>query len=277
MSTTHHYVVLRLAPDQIRGEIINVGIALWSTDKPVRVINMAALNKLRAIDSSWSSAQLTQWVKNIELICSAHRNTRDQLLALERFGFCDSHAVGMFVTDDDKALHLHIARLKTTYVANKPTDEKPKKEKRTRLQKALRDQFDRMQVLGNKPEDLTEHLVVPNLPVPSQPDLKNDFVYKNGVYRITQTIDYNVQPEGLHQKLTEACVKSTAAEIAMRAYGSDTRLYAVLDIPKEYCDAADHHVDLLLAKGFEVFHFSEPSDMSRYLSEATPSMAATKN
>ena len=273
MSTTYHYVVLRLAPDQMRGEVINVGVALWGVGAPMRVITMAPLNKLRALDASWDSAKLTRWVQNIELLCSAHGGIGEQVACLERFGFCDAQAVGMFTAETDKDVHTHIARLRATYVSNKSREEQPKREKRTRLQKALRDQFGRMQVLGSKPEDLAQHLVVPNMPVPSQPELKNDFVYKNGVYRITQTIDYHVQPEGIHQKLMEACVKSTAAELAKREYGNDTKLYAVLDIPQAYEESADSHIDLLLAKGFEVFHFNAAADMDRYIQAAAPAVA----
>jgi hypothetical protein len=270
MSTTYNYVVLRLAPDQMRGEVINVGIALWGGDAPMRIITMATLNKLRALDATWDSARLTRWVQNIELLCSAHGSITDQLACLERFGFCEAQAIGMFTADTEKEAQEHLTRLRATYVSNKSKEDQPKREKRTRLQKALRDQFGRMQVLGSKPEDLFQHLVVPNLPVPSQPELKTDFVYKNGVYRITQTIDYHVQPDGIHHKLMEACVKSTAAELAKREYGNDTRLYAVLDIPQAYEDAADSHIDLLLAKGFEVFHFGAPADMEKYISQALP-------
>ena len=270
MNTTYHYVVLRLAPDRMRGEVINVGIVLFQDGAKPRTLIMATLNKLRAIDAAWDSQRLSAWAANIDTIVSSRNSAREQVQALGRFGFCEPEAVGMFTADSQAKLLEQIAAIKVAYVANRARAEKPKREKRTRLQTALRDQFERMQVLGHAADDVANHLVVPNLPVPAYPELKNDFVYKNGVYRITQTIDYHVAPDSLHQKLQEACVKSTAAELSVKQYGPNTQRYAVVDIPEEFKDAADAHIDLLLAQGFEVFHFNQPPEMERYLSQATP-------
>ena len=110
------------------------------------------------------------------------------------------------------------------------------------------------------------------MPVAGYPELKSDFVYKNGTYRITQTIDYHVAPDSLHNKLTEVCVKSTAAELAMKEYGQETKRLAVLDIPEEYLDATDAHIDLLSAQGFEIFHFNKHESMTKYLAKAVPSV-----
>lgn len=270
MNSTYNYVVLRLAVDQMRGEIINVGLLLLGPQEPARAIMMATLNKLRAIDASWSSQRLSAWVDNIHTILDNYHTPTSQVQALARFGFCEGDAVGMFTADTPAELSKHLTRIKAVYVSNKTKEETPKREKRTRLQTALRDQFKRMQVLGDTVDDLAAHLVVANVPVAGHPDLKADFVYKNGTYRITQTIDYHVALDSLHNKLMEACVKSTAAELAAQGYGSDTKRLAVLDIPQEFADSTDGHIDLLLAQGFEVFHFGNAQSMGQYFERAVP-------
>lgn len=270
MSSSYFYTVLRLAADAQRGEVINVGVVLFHADAPARVITMATLNKLRAINASWDSQKLSAWGENISAILRARTGMEAQLKALVNFGFCEAGAVGMFTAEDDGQVQKCLAHIKATYVANKAQADKPQRERRTRLQTLLREQFSKMHVLGHDANDLANHLVVPNMPVPKQSELKNDFVYKNGVYRITQTIDYNVSADGIHQKLQEACVKSTAATMAAREYGPGTKQYAVLDIPEAYADATDSHIDLLIAHGFEVFHFGNAQSMSEYLRKATP-------
>lgn len=270
MSTTYHYVVLRLAPDQMRGEVINVGVALFPTDEDARVVTMATLNKLRAIDATWDTQRLAAWTKSVQMVLAHERGIAAQTRALARFGFCEADAVGMFIADTAEDVAKRLKAIRTTYIANKANEDRPKREKRTRLQTALREQFKKMHVLGNDADDIANHLVVANVPVPAHSELKNDFVYKNGVYRITQTIDYHVAPDSIHQKLTEACVKSTAAELAMKTYGPQTQRLAVLDIPHGMEDATDTHVDLLLAQGFEVFHFGDRQSMGEYLKRATP-------
>lgn len=273
MKTTYHYVVLRLAPDQTRGEIINVGVVLFPANENARVVTMATLNKLRALDASWDSQRLITWTQGVQMVLDNERGVTGQIKALARFGFCEPEAIGMFSVDGPEQLALRLQAIKATYVANKANEDRPKREKRTRLQTALREQFKKMHVLGNDTGDIAKHLVVANVPVPSYDDLKTDFVYKNGVYRITQTIDYHVAPDSVHNKLAEACVKSTAAELAMKSYGPDTQRLAVLDIPAGMEEVTDQHVDLLLAQGFEVFHFGDSASMSDYLKKATPDAA----
>jgi hypothetical protein len=270
MSTTYHYVVLRLAPDDLRGEIINVGVMLLHDAQAPKIVMMATLNKLRAIDASWDMLRLLAWTENIHTIVQHCKTASVQVQVLGSFGFCDPDAVGTFHAETDTELANAISELRRTYVANRATAEKPKREKHTRLQTAMREQFKRMQVLGDTVDDIAAHLVVANVPVAGYPDLKADFVYKNGTYRITQTIDYHVALDSLHNKLMEACVKSTAAGLAVKGYGADTKRLAVLDIPQEFADSTDGHVDLLIAQGFEVFHFSDTQSMGQYFARAVP-------
>lgn len=267
---TYHFSVLRLSSDKTRGEVINVGVVLFSPDEAPRVIMMATLNKLRALDVTWTSQKLAAWSSNIAAILASQRGIRAQVSALARFGFCEADAVGMFIAESPEELAKKVGAIKRTYVANRAHDEQQPREKRTRLQTALRNQFSKMHVLGHTADDVANHLVVPNLPVPDHPELKSDFVYKNGVYRITQTIDYNVAADGLHQKLQEACVKGTAAGLAARAYGPSTKRYVVVDIPEPFKDATDAHIDLLIAQGFEVFQFNDSASMREYLQVAAP-------
>ena len=272
MNATYHYVVLRLAADQMRGEIINVGIVLFSESLPPRAIMMATLNKLRAIDSTWNSERLHAWADNINTILQHNSTASACVQTLGRFGFCEPKALGSFQASSSAEEAKQIADIKATYVANHAIEPKPKKPRKTRLQSALRDQFKRMQVMGESAEDVALHLVVENMPVPECPGLKTDFLYKNGVYRLTQTLDYRISPDALHQKLTEACVKSTAAELAARHYGHDTMRLAVVDIPPELLDATDTHMDLLLAQGFKVFHFNNAVEMSSYYERSAPQL-----
>ena len=272
MNTTHHYVVLRLAPNDLRGEVINVGIVLLSPDQAPQTIVMATLNKLRALDSSWSTQKLNAWRENINAILANYSTPSAQVQALGRFGICDADAVGVFTAATAEETARELGRIKAVYIANRQREDAPKREKRTRLQTVLREQFKKMQVLGETMDDIAAHLVVPNVPVIGYPELKADFVYKNGTYRVTQTIDYNVSRDSLHSKLAEACVKSTAAELAFKAYGPATKRLAVLDIPEAYADVTDAHIDLLIAQGFEVFHFTDEKSMAEYMTKAVPQL-----
>jgi hypothetical protein len=266
-------VVLRLAPDTLRGEVINVGIVLFSPDEPPRVIMMAPLNKLRAIDSRWDSAKLTHWRDNVEAIVRNGSNPQRIVSSLSSWGFCDEQAVGLFSAGTKADVAKEIAEVRRTYVAARAPAAEQVREPRTRLQAALRKQFKLMHVLGKDAGELAEHKVIANVPVPDHPAFKADFVYKNGVYRVTQTLDYFVSPESMPQKLAETCLKAAAVEMAEQAWGPDTQKFAVVHIPEALRDVTDDHLDLLLHKNFQIFHFGT-NDMDRYLKLAAPIASA---
>lgn len=264
MKQRYHYVVLRLKTNDLRNEIINVGIVLFDESLKPTVITMAPLNKLRAIDTSWDAARLSQWTMRVHDVVDMAKDAKELLATLGRFGYCDQKAIGMFMASSKREVDENISEIKRVYVANKSGAERQQKEKKSKLQILLKEQFERMQVLGSTMEDLANHMVVPNVPVPEHPGLKSDFLFKNGVYRITQTIDYNVAPDSLHNKLSEACVKSTAADLAIENYGIETKKFAVLDVPKEFINSVDRHIDLLYIKGFEIFKFDDATNMDLY-------------
>lgn len=273
MNSTYHYVVLRLSTDDLRGELINVGLVLFPPAGGPQLFVLATLNKLRAIDATWDSARLAEWTSSVQQIVTLEKTPSRILGSLGRFKYCDPEAVGSFVADSHAEVAENIADIKATYIANRAAAERRTRERKTRLHTALKEQFKRMQVLGAEVEDVGQHLVVPNVPVPNHPELKTDFVYKNGDYRITQTIDYHIAPDSVHNKLAEACVKSTAAELAMKTYGAGALRLAVFDIPEALSDAADAHVDLMHAQGFEIFHFRNPQSMADYLLKGAPASA----
>lgn len=270
VNTTYHYLVLRLATDDLRGETINVGFVLFHDGDKPKVLLAATLNKLRAIDATWDTPRLARWTENVRRLVDQQGSVRAVISTLGSFGLCDPNAIGMFTADTPAEVEKNLAEIRTTYVSNKSRETLPKRDKRPRLQTLLKEQFKRMHVLGSGVDDLAEHLVVANVPVPQHSGLSTDFVYKNGVYRITQTVDYHVAPDSLHNKLSEVCVKSTAAELAMKSYGDNTERFAVLDIPEPFLDATDAHVDLLNAQGFEVFYYNDAQSMANYLTKAAP-------
>lgn len=268
MKQRYHYVVLRLKTNDLRNEIINVGIVLFDESLKPTVITMAPLNKLRAIDTSWDAARLSQWTMRLHDVVDMAKDAKELLATLDRFGYCDQKAIGMFMASSKREVDENIAEIKRVYVANKSGAEKQPREKKSKLQILLKEQFERMQVLGSTMEDLANHMVVPNVPVPEHPGLKSDFLFKNGVYRITQTIDYNVAPDSLHHKLSEACVKSTAADLAFIKYGNGTLKFAVLNVPDEYMKNISSHIDLLQTTGFEIFNFQDQSSIDSYLKKS---------
>ena len=258
------YVVLRLAPDFMRGESINVGIALFPPEGGCSILFLANQKKLQTVDLSWTTAKITEWHHHVQEIADQSSDIESCIQSLSRFGYCASPNTGMFFAPTDKELKQEIQELSDLYITPKGFVRNTRKKRQPRLISELRQQFKNRQILGESVEDLRDHLVVSNVPIPEHPDLKADFVFKNGVYRITQTLDYRVSTQGAHNKISEACTKTVAAQFAKKAWGEDTLKLAVVNVPEEVADVADPHIDMLIAQGFSVFHATDASDLEKY-------------
>lgn len=270
MNTMYEYVVLRLAPDAMRGEVVNVGAAVFGPSGSLDVRWLAPMGKIKALGLDWDTARAGKWIARVRELCSLSSDVSLRVAHLASNGLCEPGEPGMFHAETSEAYAIEVADIRDTYVRPGNHAERGNRERRPRLVTELRKRFEKMQLMGKSVDDIQAHLVVANVPVPGNPDLKADFVYKNGVYRITQTLDYRVSAAGAHQKVQEACTKSVAADIAVKAWGPGSKKYAVVQVPANLADIADSHLDMLHAQGFDIFHADVPSDMARYHHEALP-------
>ncbi|MFT0547834.1 DUF3037 domain-containing protein [Allopusillimonas ginsengisoli] len=269
MNKLYRYIVLRLAPDFMRGEIVNVGVVLFPANEDPKVFFMAQLQKLRAFDVEWSRARASEWTNFVREIVQHSGDIEACVKSLNHLGICGTNEPGMFVAGTEQELSQQLSEIRDLYVTPKGASQSNKRERRQRLVSELKDKFRKMNRLGRTIEDLSQHLIVPNVPVPGYPDLKTDFLFKNGVYRITQTLDYRVSVDSAHQKISEACTKSMAAQLAKKEWGTDTVKLAVVNVPEEVAEIADPHIDMLLSQGFSVFHSDNAQDLAHYYAIAT--------
>lgn len=261
MTMLFEYVVLRLSPDAIRGENINIGLAVFPQDGPALVKISAQMTKIRAIDPTWNADRQSRLQEQLEGLLSSQKKTQEKVELLSSLGFCLPGEPGFFHSTE-AGMDAALREISEQYVSTHL--EKEKKQGRSKLHHEMVLRFRSMDLLGSSVDDLTRHRIVPHVPIPGNPDLKGDFVYKNGVYRITQTLDYRVSAMGAHQKVAEACTKVMAAAQAIKAWGEETKKYALVCVPKEIAGIADSHLDLLFASGFEIFHADDKTDLARY-------------
>lgn len=260
----YDYLILRLKPDFIRGEIINVGAVIWNREGSPTTHFWAPVTKVRALDAAWGSADAEAWIDSLDSIVQKTKSIHECQAILQQLGVCQKSAIGMFVAKSQSALEAEINDIKHTYVNPHTLAQDEAKGRRTDLIAELRNSFKLMHMLGNGPEDLSRHLIVQDIPIPQNPELRADFVYKNGVYRVTQTLDYRTSMKRAQQKIKEACTKMVAAQLAKESWGAETVKIAVVNVPTEVAVIADPHLDMLLSHGFFIFHSDNKQDMAHY-------------
>lgn len=261
MTQFYEYVVLRLSPNLIRGESINIGVAVFRENGAAVVRLLAPISKIRAIDPTWNRARNDQLEIFLKTVIDSASSTQAKIQSLASLGYCISSEPGFFHATES-ALDEAIRDIVKRYVSTAASAER--KPRKSRLHTDLSRWFKRLHLLGTDAEDLSHHRVVPHFPIPGNPDLKGDFVYKNGVYRITQTLDYSGSESGAHAKVAEACMKVMAAREAVNVWGDSTKKFAVVRVPEAVADIADKHLDLLYNSGFEIFNADQSRDLDRY-------------
>lgn len=260
----YEYAVLRLSPDVMRGEYVNVGLVILPSHGDPLVRITAPVGKVSAIDPGWSYSRESQLRDQLANILNSLPDNTARVSALISMGYIRNGELGFFYATES-GLDAEIRELSATYIVAKSKSEKTK---RSKLHKEIAVRFKGMGLLGTSVDDLTQHRVVPHYPIPGNPDLKADFVYKNGVYRITQTLDYRVSAQAARQKVSEACTKVMAAAEGAKAWGVETKKFAIVHVPSEVAEIADAHLDLLYASGFQIFHADSNVGLAEYHSAA---------
>lgn len=260
MNELYEFVVLRLTPDPMRGETINAGLIVFNPDSTITVRVSAPLHKLRALDATWGRAKVADLENRVQDAIAHLETTRERVRMLASLGLCRSGEPGFFFANRS-AVAQEIRDIESMYVVPPGSDFRGPT---NALLKELLSRLRGMSLLGTTIEDLANHLAVAHVPIPGNPDLKGDLVYKNGVYRITQTVDYRVAPVAARRKVSEVCTKVMATTQAAKHWGDGLKKFAMIRVPEAVADIADPHIDLLLADGFEVFHYDKPDDLARY-------------
>ena len=260
MNELYEFVVLRLTPDPMRGETINAGLIIFNPDSSINIRVTASLQKLRALDETWGRSDIATLENKIRDVVACSENTDERVKALSSLGLCRPGQPGFFMANKS-SVSQEIRELERLYITPPGSGHSGNQ---NNLLRDLISRLKAMSLLGSSVDDLAHHLAVPHVSIPGNPDLKGDLVYKNGVYRITQAIDYRVSPQAARRKVSEVCTKVMATTQASKHWGDNLKKFAMVQVPDTVADIADPHIDLLLADGFEVFHFDRQDDLARY-------------
>src|SRR5690606_22691518 len=132
-----------------------VGIALFNEPAESKVLFMAALQKLRAIDVRWDEKRTLEWTQHIEKLISKCNSAESATRLLSSLGFCSGGEPGLFTADSQSRLQEQISEVRDLYITPKgQTQNKANRERRPRLVSELRAQFKRQQILGKSVDDL---------------------------------------------------------------------------------------------------------------------------
>lgn len=262
MDRCFKYCVLRLMPDPVRGEVVNIGLIVF-TDTGVDLRLAKNLSKAQSLVPNLSFDGLESLKEELDDIASA-LSPEDAIRLLKCYGPFTVSDLGYFSPEAEQ-YEAKIDQLMRLLVS--PPKKNSAREGRSRLATEIRSELKRHKLLGNSIEEIHQNKVVAGYELPGEDDLAVDFAIKNGLYRFTQVIDYRTTPKNVHSKIKEVSIKAIAIHQAPRALDvkkDDVKGYALVWVPPEFSDIAHPHLKVLHDFTDEILHYDNPRDRGRY-------------
>lgn len=265
MRTRYDYSILRLIPDASRGEVVNIGLVVFGEHgADVRMLNN--LSKARALSSWVNPEHLRQLQSAIPKALGLVNSREMQLFTLQGL-FAPATIDGInghFFASHPDEYESQVEATLSAYVSPEPKAQLRTRSSASRLHGDLRAWFAKNQLLGKNHEAIREHKIVANYPVNTSSGIYAEFALKNGVYRITETIDFRVKDIGSH-KTNEAAAKAITLIESRASLGNDTTRY-VIAAANDYA-RIQAQINLLGRHSDHVLMRDSAEDMAFYANE----------
>ena len=259
MDRFYKYSILRAVPDPRRGEIVNVGIAVFH-DESVDVKLAPSLAKLVALDGSVDLEQFLDLPLAIGQWTARFDSVEDKFNALKHFGLVTLTDLGTFQTTDALTYDDHVQRLLKTLIIPRPR-ESAAVTAGNRITTALRQIFRGQDVLGRSIEDIGKHLVVPNFPIDPEENLYADFALRNGGMWVTETADFRAKSTG---SLDKSRVASFAAITIDRAKKRFRRTHSFIVYAAKSDSEVMSQLNLMGDYADDLINLQSRKDLARY-------------
>ena len=226
MHNMYDFSVLRLVPDTVRGEVINIGIVVFKGDG-LDVRLRPTMTRARSIYPEFNDELLNEAVKNLQRLGSVDLSPIELHRGLSHIGPLALGDLGYFTAKDDslESYEANIVRLLNIFVAAPKTSTVSEHRPSSRLAAGVRGIFRREKVLAKSGDvgALQEHKIVPAWPLPNGSDLKADLALKNGIMRVCEIVDLSVGsddrlPLGLYEGVVTLDASQSLANAEERVF-----------------------------------------------------------
>lgn len=264
MAATTKYSIIRFSPDPTRGEVINIGLAIFLRDRiDVRVVPSA--HRLRTLNPNTTADVISTLEVGIPELFKGNFSDEDRWDLLSNFPMIQLSEMGEFA-DWGSTYEGRVQALMDRLV--KVPAAKRQKERLTKLDKELRTAFSASNILGHDSDDINSHRVIQKFPIAPSEQLYADFALKNGRMHVTAVVDFRVDERSIKStKRGQAAIKAITLDAAHRRFGDSSCVtYAVFAASDEYRDLVQPQVQMLGDYADRVFDFTSRDDQAAYMS-----------
>lgn len=256
------YALIRYTPNPKRGETINIGLVVFlKTGIDVRVLASSA--KVRMVDGESSQLDIDQLRNSMQTLAMAVKTPDEQYQLLSSFNaslFLSKK--NQFALDELSQYEDKIGRLFSDLV--KPYAGKEKIIRNSRLTTKLKHKFASLDLLAKDTSELSKHKIVQNYPISEKMGLSADFLFKNGIYHLSEVVDFNVND--IQSKLKETSLKAMTFMVSHKELNEAVNCYFVYSASSEKENEITHHLNLVEDYSNRMFNISSNEDYKKYLS-----------
>jgi len=255
------YALIRYTPNVKRGETINVGLVVFK-ETGIDVKVLASNAKVRMIDGASSQIDIDKLKESMQRL-TQKVNTPD-----EQYQLLSSFASGLFLSNkaqfaldelsqyDDK-----VAKLFSDLV--KPFSSKEKIIHAARLTTELKNKFSALNLLAKDTSELSQHKIVHNYLLSEKTGLYADFLLKNGIYHLSEVVDFNVNDT--QAKFKETSLKAMTFMAGKKALSEPVNCYFVYSASAKKESEIIQHLNLVEDYSDKMFNMDSKEDQSNYL------------
>lgn len=258
---TFKYSIVKYMPDAKRGEVVNVGLVIFTDAKvDVRVLHASA--KVRVLDGCSSVTDLDSLKKGLESIVAWAKDSEQAIQFLKTFDSSSTYLseTALFVLDDINQYEQRVNNLFNELV--KPFASKERSVRNSRIHTYVKNIFSGMDMLGKDSDDLSRHKVIYNYPLSDKTGFTADFLLKNGKFHITEAIDFNVNDP--NAKFKETTMKVMTFMEGRKFLGEDSGRYFVYSASASKEKEVFPHLNLAEEYSDKIFNLESKAEHAEY-------------
>ena len=266
MGHSYSFAVIRFAPDDVRGERLNIGLIVF-TDHGVDIRLSRRLDRVKVMSGALNIDSVALIAHNLEHLDAFSRQegkltVAERADAFKRVGPLALSEVGTFVTAATGGYEERIQQIMRVFVEPEPAIVKSAT-KKTRLFSEIKMAFKKKNVLASKHEGIESHRIVFNHAI--YDGLFADLCLKNSVYHIIQTVDASGDENMLRRSISSIAVSALVLESARMKFGQETKGRLVYQASASLEKFARPSLDAAQHQGSELINWASVDDRLKFI------------
>lgn len=267
----YRFTVLRAVPSLMRGERVNVGIAVFHPDGDVAVHVGITRNRSRSFDPRLGAIDWQVWQEQVhETLQELPLDSRKYWLMHGLSPIVADEEMGSFRVDGEMSYSDAVGDLLRRLVSVSVREHQPRLQvaQAPRLKSQLKTWFKAQRIMGSSLDDLYNRRIVEAFPISDETDTVAEFAFMNGSVHVMETLDLRDISHLTQQQKNKAAFKSVVLHEA-RALPNVGRRIAVVaatdyQTVRPVVRMVEHAAD-------DMFHMESAEDVHRlvgYIGEA---------